>query len=365
MSACSATDSSYDTFLHLTILPLSIQVWNNCKIYNQHGSAIWYVADYMSKQFERLYHAWVLEFRERYLRWVNPRARPWEHTCRECDGKCGTADNEMVLCDHCDAMYGLECLKPPLSKLPDGVWHCPDCAPKLQTVKGVRMYSAVAEQAARRRAELGDIPKKRVKQTMYLVKWAGLGYEFCTWETKEDVNDDALIDEYHRLNNVTLHEPDLTEEEVNEVLDNVRHTSVDNAGGTACIPDLRAQLYAQTRALHFSKFGAELPNRLCGECGPNTSASNSADEEQEPHSNGPVHVKEAVECLTDIAFRVSRHIPMKINASLPPLLTGEYDAIIPITSKGLMMNVGEIHGSVAFLGYRYPAEKTNDHGQAL
>jgi hypothetical protein len=43
---------------------------------------------------------------------------------------------------------------------------------------------------------------------------------------------------------------------------------------------------------------------------------------------------------------------MKVNSSLPPLMTGEYDAIVPITSKGLMMNVGEIHGSVAFLGYR-------------
>ena len=270
----------------------------------------------------------------------------------------------MVLCDHCDAMYGLECLKPPLSKAPDGVWHCPDCAPKLHKVKGVRMYSAVSEQAARRRAELGDIPKKRVKETMYLVKWAGLGYEFCTWETKEDINDDALIAEYHRLNNVTLHEPDLMEEEVNEVLDNVRHTSVANAGGTSCIPELRAQLYAQTRAFHFSKFGTELPDRLSGECGPKTIAALSVNEETE--SAGPAHLNEVVECTSDIAFRVSRHTPMKINSSLPPLLTGEYDAIIPITSKGLMMNVGEIHGSVAFLGYRSfpdgtkgPAELSN------
>ena len=37
------------------------------EIYNQHGSAIWHVADYMSKQFERLYHAWVLDFREMVL----------------------------------------------------------------------------------------------------------------------------------------------------------------------------------------------------------------------------------------------------------------------------------------------------------
>jgi hypothetical protein len=33
-------------------------------------------------------------------------------------------------------------------------------------------------------------------------------------------------------------------------------------------------------------------------------------------------------------------------------MVGEYDVIVPVTSKGLMMNVGEINGSVAFLGYR-------------
>jgi hypothetical protein len=324
------------------------QVWNNCKIYNQHGSAIWHVADYMSKQFERLYHAWVLEYRERYLRWVHPRARPWEHTCRECDGKCGTPDDKMVLCDHCDAMFGMACLKPPLSKLPDGIWHCPDCLPKLHRVKGVRMYSAVAEQAARRRAELGDVPKKKTKQQMFLVKWAGLGYEFCTWETREDINDDALIEEFRQLNNPTLHEPDLTEKEVHQFLDNVKHTSVADAGGVACIPELRSQLYAQTRAFHFSKFGSDISDSLCEECGPKTKASYSIDEERAPNA----HVKEVVECVSDMIFRVAQHVPMIINASLPPLLTGEYDAIIPITAKGLMMNVGEIHGSVAFLGYR-------------
>lgn len=63
----------------------------------------------MSKQFERLYHAWVLDFRDRYLRWANPAARPWEQSCRACDGACKTHDSLMVLCDHCDAMYGISC----------------------------------------------------------------------------------------------------------------------------------------------------------------------------------------------------------------------------------------------------------------
>merc|ERR1719223_1127836 len=52
------------------------KIWNNCKVYNQHGSQIWHVADYLSKRFERLYAAWVIAFRDKYLRWANPKARP-------------------------------------------------------------------------------------------------------------------------------------------------------------------------------------------------------------------------------------------------------------------------------------------------
>lgn len=211
------------------------------------------------------------------------------------------------------------------------------------------MYSAVSEQAARRRAELGDVPKKHTKETMYLVKWAGLGYEFCTWETKEDINDDALIEEYHRLNNMASLEPDLAKKEVYEVLDKTKHTSVANAGGISCMPELRSQLYAQTRALQFSKFGSDIPDLLSGECGPKTKASLQGD-----GSDGPL--KEVVEKVTDMSLHVARAEQLKINATLPPLLTGEYDAIIPITAKGLMMNVGEIHGSIAFLGYRQFAD---------
>jgi hypothetical protein len=329
------------------------KIWNNCKIYNQHGSAIWHVADYMSKQFERLYHAWVLEFRERYLRWADPRARPWEHTCRVHDGTCGTTDEQMVLCDHCDGMYGIKCLTPPLKKIPKKAWHCPDCKPKLKSVKGTRMLSAVAENAARKRAELGDLPKKKVKQVMFLVKWAGLGYEHCTWETRDDVNDDALIAQYHRLNSTFPGEPDMPEEVLEKYLNETKHLHVENAGGTSCVPVLRSQLYAQSRAFQFTKFGLEFPDRLGSECGPKSKAALvckpvCGDEKS-------ARPREVEECVNDLVFRVSRKDPanrIRSNTSLPPPMTGEYDAIVPITSKGLMMNVGEIHGSVAFLGYR-------------
>jgi hypothetical protein len=65
--------------------------------------------------------------------------------------------------------------------------------------------------------------------------------------------------------------------------------------------------------------------------------------------------REVVECVADIVFRVAtgqKARPTRTQSSLPPPLLGEYDVIMPITSKGLMMNVGEMGGAVSFLGYR-------------
>jgi hypothetical protein len=316
----------------------------------------------MSKQFERLYHAWVLEFRERYIRWADPRARPWEHSCRVHDGKCGTPDDKMVLCDHCDAMYGFQCVTPPLSKVPTKAWHCPDCRPKLKSTKGVRMLSAVAEYAARKRAELGDIPKKKITKTMFLVKWAGLGYEFCTWETKDDIGNDALIAAFHKINHGGFSdEADLPVEEIDEVLKNTKHVNVMSAGGVGVVPVLRSQLYAQCRGMEFLKFGIDIPDCISHEIGPASIGAHLCSQESmhtlksEDSEAEHRYPREVVECLADIVFRVvrtERPRTVRSNTLLPPLLTGEYDTVIPITAKGLMMNVGEMHGSVAFLGYR-------------
>lgn len=322
----------------------------------------------MSKQFERLYHAWVLDFREKYIRWADPRARPWEYTCRVHDGKCGTPDDKMVLCDHCDGMYGFQCLTPPLAKVPTKAWHCPDCRTKLKSTKGVRMLSAVAENAARKRAELGDVPKKKISQVMYLVKWAGLGYEFCTWETKADVGNDSLIAEFHKLNHGGFSdEADLPTEQINEFFQGVKHVNDANAGGLGAVPLLRSQLYSQCRGVEFLKHSLLLPESLSNEIGPMTIAvhhcpsvvmQNDETEHAKPQQRYP---REVLECLHDIVFKVARlqgPCPIRSNTFLPPPLSGEYDAIIPITAKGLMMNVGEMHGSVAFLGYRQFADGT-------
>ncbi len=215
------------------------------------------------------------------------------------------------------------------------------------------MLSAVAEQAARKRAELGDTPKRQINQKMYLVKWAGLGYEFCTWETAEDLGRPDLIAQYHKLNDSSPSEPDMPEEEVIKVLTTTEHINLRNAGGTSCIPNLRTQLYAQTRAFEFAKFGLEVPSNVCHECGPMTKSSHAF--AVETQNGKSVHPREVLECMNELVHRVAvgETVPrLKTNKTLPPLMPGEYDAIIPVTSKGLMMNVGEINGSVAFLGYR-------------
>lgn len=279
----------------------------------------------MSKQFERLYAAWVLAFRDRYLRWANPKARPWEPSCRISNGKCKTPDDKLVICDHCDAHYALACLKPRLKSVPDGPWHCPDCAKRIKKDPGSRLLSAAAEHAAKKRAELGDIPTKKIVEVKYLVKWAGLGYEHCTWETKEDINDDALIEEFKKENNMIPDEPDVPANDVVSVLKDVKHLNTDNAGGSNEIPNLRSRLYAHSRAFQFAKFGFDCPPKLANECGPTTKGSREK----------------------DIKAIIGAQPP-----KMPPLLVGEYDAVVPITKFGLLMNVGEINGSVAFLGYR-------------
>ena len=56
----------------------------------------------------------------------------------------------------------------------------------------------------------------RVKKKKYLVKWRGLSYRDCTWETVKDVNDDVKIAEYHKLNDNPPDEPPLTQAEIGE-----------------------------------------------------------------------------------------------------------------------------------------------------
>lgn len=97
-------------------------IWRNCKLYNLYRSQIWYSAHALSMMFERLYQGWVTSFSDGTIPISDPTGMPWETACRSCQQE--DDDDQMMLCDHCDAAYHIYCLDPPLEVVPEGNWNC-------------------------------------------------------------------------------------------------------------------------------------------------------------------------------------------------------------------------------------------------
>lgn len=56
----------------------------------------------------------------------NPRRKCSECGCKVCAGKKN--EDRILICDECQYGYHLECLKPPLVKVPEeDEWFCPEC----------------------------------------------------------------------------------------------------------------------------------------------------------------------------------------------------------------------------------------------
>ncbi|CAE1277588.1 UHRF1 [Acanthosepion pharaonis] len=56
----------------------------------------------------------------------NPRRKCRECACSVCGGK--NNPEKQILCDECDLAYHIDCLKPPLSQIPEvDEWYCPEC----------------------------------------------------------------------------------------------------------------------------------------------------------------------------------------------------------------------------------------------
>jgi hypothetical protein len=247
------------------------KVWRNCKMYNVYKSPIWYSANYLAMLFERLYQSWVVSYSDGTVPMSNALARPWEQSCRVC--LKDNHEEKLILCDHCDANYHVYCLSPPLSSVPEDAWMCQRCL-KWLARSGAKVLSATAEEEAKTLVE-GATSKKiiRVKKKKYLVKWAGLSYKECTWETAEDINDDEKIKEYHKLNDTPPEEPPLTQAEIGVELAKDRKNQPFPAGHQNFIgpvADLDAQIYAQVRSYHFLKCKKNAPSALMKESGPST-----------------------------------------------------------------------------------------------
>ncbi|KAK0551883.1 hypothetical protein OC846_002448 [Tilletia horrida] len=62
-----------------------------------------------------------------------PRFPPLENEVPEFCAACqqGSCDDTLLECEKCETPYHLECLKPPLSEIPEGEWFCKNCAEDL------------------------------------------------------------------------------------------------------------------------------------------------------------------------------------------------------------------------------------------
>ena len=88
------------------------------------------------------------------------RAEPW--LCLECK-RCmicdqGAATDDLLFCDACDKGFHMECLDPPLSKLPDGRWICPFCVPPPNRKRGGGHSSRIP-------MDMFDMPHKRSRKS--------------------------------------------------------------------------------------------------------------------------------------------------------------------------------------------------------
>jgi hypothetical protein len=249
------------------------RIWQNCKVYNLYKSQIWYCAHYLSILTERLFQAWVMSYQDGAYTLLESQGCPWEAECRTC---CKAEnDDRVILCDHCDAQFHIYCLRPKLAKIPEGIWICSRCT-KWMTSSGAKPLSASAEDEIKQIIEgAGQRKIVRVKKRKYLVKWRGLSYRDCTWETKEDIGDDQPVQLYHKLNDSPPEEPPLTQAEIGLELAKERKgmsTFFPAFMQTSLVEDALAATYSQIRAYHFLKCGKAPPDALLRECGPSSYA---------------------------------------------------------------------------------------------
>ena len=96
---------------------------------------------------------------------------------------------------------------------------------------------------------------------------------FCSWESREAINDDDKIQEFHTLNDSPPPDPPLTQAELDQELRKDRPRSVLSARRTSHwnkLWELESHIHSQIRSLHFLKFNELPPRALTLECGPHT-----------------------------------------------------------------------------------------------
>jgi len=352
------------------------KVFKNCKIYNQHGTAIWYVADYMEKKFERLLGAWVMTFKEEMTyKWNVKLGRPWEDSCRISKGDEETKSTKFAVCVHCEAKCGIDKLSPKLDEVPAGDWHCERCR-KLDIS---RLPSVNSEAPVKRKAEMREVPMKAIPTTFYLVKWKGLGYSDCTWEKKSELENDAgkeAIEAFKKEKDDAPKDLKIDKTLVAKDIEEFekqfgRACLVEEKGkwgggkvkGSGAGDDLKLELLSQSKALHYIKKDKDVPTKL-------KDFSGIGDAEKvwgKVGSKGEVKkvvdefaVKETLDSLVDIVARCPAdpwsiakgaffNTGINFDKEMSPegyneLNLGEYEMCVPSTPHGVGMTFKSIQG---------------------
>ena len=92
---------------------------------------------------------------------------PQEFACTICHSEQDVVnENEILLCDKCDAPYHQKCVQPPVASIPEGDWFCPQCtnAAKAEehstTLRDDENVFAAPRAATPKRRQQSEAPKK-------------------------------------------------------------------------------------------------------------------------------------------------------------------------------------------------------------
>jgi hypothetical protein len=218
-------------------------IWKNCQKYNLVQSPVYQAGEMFSRIFERLWAGWVMNFLGRLHKWEDAPSRPWETFCLTCTSTRPDKEPELMRCDFCEGQYHIGCLEPPLVDVPAGPWLCQGCE-QIERKGAIGHHSHLLEEALREKVA-------RHCRTTTLKKQNDLGNASCTWEKPEDLQDNAKIAEYHKLNDAPPQEPAVPQEALLAQLATPQ-PALKDAGH---LTELEFQAYAQTRRLHFSRWG--------------------------------------------------------------------------------------------------------------
>lgn len=61
-----------------------------------------------------------------------------EKNCIVCGKKASTTGTKLITCELCPRGYHLDCMRPPLSKVPRGKWYCTNCISKKPQKKPIK-----------------------------------------------------------------------------------------------------------------------------------------------------------------------------------------------------------------------------------